>query len=138
MDTSGGTTQDIITTRFPNGLPAVSEDSMEAWMEYAYMQQIKPTNATGVPVTITVVDANGNYRTIGRTTSDATGFYKLSLTPEIAGKYTVYATFGGQNHTTHHRQKPLYVDEPAATYTSPSKPSISLRINTSYQASQPS
>ena len=52
MDTSGGTTQDIITTRFPDGLPAVSEDSMEAWMEYAYMQQIKPTNATGVQVTL--------------------------------------------------------------------------------------
>ena len=61
MDKSGGTTQDIITTRFPDGLPAVSEDSMEAWMEYAYMQQIKPTNATGVSVTINVIDANGNY-----------------------------------------------------------------------------
>ncbi len=75
MDTSGGTTQDIITTRFAKGLPAVSEGSMEAWMEYAYMQQIKPTNATGVGVVITVLDPNNNYYEIGRTTSDTSGSY---------------------------------------------------------------
>jgi hypothetical protein len=116
MDTSGGTNQDIITTRFPDGLPAVSENSMEAWMEYAYMQQIKPTNATGVPVTINVVDANGNYRTIGTTTSDATGFYSLQWTPDIAGKYTVYASFGGsESYYPSQATTAFAVDESAAT-----------------------
>ena len=116
MDKSGGTTQDIITTRFSNGLPAVSEDSMQAWMEYAYMQQIKPTNATGVPVTINVIDANGNYRTIGTTTSDATGSYSLQWTPDIAGKYTVYVTFGGsESYYPSQATTTFAVDEPAAT-----------------------
>jgi hypothetical protein len=95
MDTSGGTTQDIITTRFPEGLPAVSEDSMEAWMEYAYMQQIKPTNATGVKVVITVLDPNNNVYDVGTTTSDASGSYKLMFTPEVPGAYTIIATFQG-------------------------------------------
>jgi hypothetical protein len=116
MDTSGGTNQDVITTRFPYGLPAVSENSMEAWMEYAYMQQIKPTNATGVPVTINVVDANGNYRTIGTATSDATGFYSLQWTPDIPGKYTVYASFGGsESYYPSQATTAFAVDEPAAT-----------------------
>ncbi len=97
MDTSGGTTQDIITTRFADGLPCVSDDSMEAWMEYAYQQQIKPTNATGVPISIAVIDSNGNYRSIGNTVSDATGAYSLQWTPDITGKYTVIATFAGSN-----------------------------------------
>ena len=78
MDISGGTKQDIIATRFSNGLPAVSEDSMTAWMEYAYQQQIKPTNATGVPVIVSVVDPNGNYYDVGITTSDATGAFKIA------------------------------------------------------------
>lgn len=95
MDTSGGTTQDVITTRFADGLPAVSEDSMEAWMEYAYMQQIKPTDATGVEVVITVLDPNNNVYDVGTTTSDASGSYKLMFTPEVPGAYTVIATFQG-------------------------------------------
>ncbi len=116
MDTSGGTAQDVITTRFPHGLPAVSEGSMESWMEYAYMQQNKPTNATGVPVTINVVDSNGNYRTIGTTTSDATGFYSLQWKPDIAGKYTVYATYGGsESYYPSQATTAFIVDEPAAT-----------------------
>lgn len=97
MDISGGTTQKMITTRFPDGLPAVSDDSMEAWMEYAYMQQVKPTNATGVPVQLAIIDGNGNYRTIGTATSDSMGFYSLNWTPDVPGSYTVYATFAGSD-----------------------------------------
>jgi len=95
MDTSGGTNEDVITTRFPSGLPAVSDASMEAWMEYAYMQQIEPTNTTGVPVTLTVLDSNGNCRVIGTTTSDSSGTYSLLWKPDIPGNFTVYATFAG-------------------------------------------
>jgi hypothetical protein len=95
IDKSGGTTQDVITTRFPDGLPAVSDDSQEAWMEYAYMQQVRPADATGVDVTISVVDPNGNTYDVGTTTSDASGSYKLMFTPEVPGAYTVIATFAG-------------------------------------------
>ncbi len=117
MDTSGGTTQDIITTRFPDGLPAVSEDSMEAWMEYAYMQQIKPTNATGVDVVLTVIDPNNNYYEVGRTTSDASGSYKLLFTPEVPGTYTVIAKFeGSESYYGSYAETAIGISE-AAGYT---------------------
>jgi outer membrane protein assembly factor BamB len=95
MDTSGGTKQDVITTRFPHGLPAMSDASMEAWMEYAYQQQIKPANATGVEITISVLDPNGNCYEVGTTTSDDNGFFKLAFTPAVPGEYSIYATFSG-------------------------------------------
>jgi outer membrane protein assembly factor BamB len=95
MDTAGGTKQDVITTRFPDGLPAMSDDSQEAWMEYAYMQQVRPANATGVDVTISVLDPNGNFYDVGTTTSNDMGFYKLSFTPAVPGEYSIYATFSG-------------------------------------------
>jgi hypothetical protein len=95
MDKSGGTTQDVITTRFPDGLPAMSDADQEAWMEYAYQQQIKPTDATGVEVSISVVDPNDNCYEVGTTTSDTSGSYKLMFTPEVPGAYTVIATFEG-------------------------------------------
>jgi hypothetical protein len=95
MDESAGTKDSDRTARFTNGVPAVSDASQSAWMEYVYMQQTKPTNTTGVPVTISVLDPNGNTYVIGATNSDASGHYKLSFTPEVPGEYTVIATFGG-------------------------------------------
>ena len=77
-DIAAGTTQDEQAARFPNGVPAVSDASQSAWMEYVYMQKPRPTNVTGVPVELSVVDANGNYRSIGTTTSDADGFFSLT------------------------------------------------------------
>ena len=124
MDTSGGTTQDIITTRFAKGLPAVSEDSMEAWMEYAYQQQIKPTNATGVDVVITVLDPNNNYYEIGRTTSDATGSYKLLFTPEVPGEYTITAKFeGSESYYGSYAETAIGIDEAPAATPAPTQPS---------------
>ena len=95
MDISAGSKQEGVIENFPNGLPAVSDASMTNWMEYVYRQQPFPKNTTGVQVTLTVFDANNNTRTIGTTTTDTNGFYSLSWTPDIPGKYTVYATFGG-------------------------------------------
>jgi hypothetical protein len=68
---------------------------MSEWMLYVYKQFARPANATGVPVSIYVLDSNNNYRQIGNTTSDADGFYSFQWSPDIPGKYTVYATFGG-------------------------------------------
>ena len=64
-------------------------------MLYVYKQFECPMNVTGVPIEISVVDANGNYRTIGTTTSDADGFYSIEWTPDIEGKFTLYASFLG-------------------------------------------
>jgi hypothetical protein len=64
-------------------------------MEYVYMQQIKPNNATGVPVKLSVVDPNGNTVDIGSVTSDIDGMYALAYTPRDQGLYKVIATFEG-------------------------------------------
>ena len=79
------------------GTPAVSDDSMTRWMEYLYMQSPKPTNATGVPVTLSYVDPNNNYFVMGTTTTDANGQYSYTFTPDVPGTYTVTASFGGSN-----------------------------------------
>ena len=94
-DKSPGTKQTEQLGKFPNGVPAVSDASMIDWMAYVYQQQPKPTTATGVLVSLNVIDSNGNYRPIGTTTSDATGFYSFDWQPDIAGKYTVIASFAG-------------------------------------------
>ena len=96
-DTSAGTTQDQQAADFPNGVPVASDASMSAWMSYVYQQQPEPTNFTGVPVTISVLDSNNNYRTIGTATTDASGMYTLTWTPDISGNFTVYANFAGTN-----------------------------------------
>ena len=64
-DIAAGTKQEEQAARFPNGVPAVSDASMGAWMEYVFMQKPRPTDITGVPVSIDVVDGNGNFRSIG-------------------------------------------------------------------------
>jgi outer membrane protein assembly factor BamB len=94
-DIAAGTKQDVIAARFPNGVPAVSDASMGEWMQYVYMQKPKPTDATGVPVKIEVIDANNNRRTIGTATSDTLGTFTLAWTPDIEGEYKVIATFEG-------------------------------------------
>ena len=64
-------------------------------METVYEQQPMPNNITGVPVTLSVIDSNGNSRQIGTTTTNAMGTYGFTWTPNIAGNYTVIATFAG-------------------------------------------
>ena len=95
IDKSAGTQQQAQAANFPYGVPAISDDGQTAWMEYVYMQQPCPTNATGVPVSINVLDSNGNYRQIGSTTSDASGMFTFTWTPDISGEYTVTAIFAG-------------------------------------------
>jgi outer membrane protein assembly factor BamB len=96
-DISAGSTQQATAANFPNGLPCVSDASQSQFMDAVYQQQQMPTNLTGVPVTINVVDANGNYRTIGSTVSNAYGTYSFTWTPDISGDYTVIASFAGTN-----------------------------------------
>ena len=95
MDVSAGTTQNEQAARFPNGLPAMSDASMSDWMSYVYQQKPLPTNATGVDVTLSVIDSNGNYYTIGTATTDTNGFFSYEWTPEISGGFSVMANFEG-------------------------------------------
>jgi outer membrane protein assembly factor BamB len=96
MDVSPGTKEAALTLRFPNGVPAVSDESTGEWMKYVYVHFPKPTNATGVPVSIDAIDPNNNYIHIGDATSDASGLFHFSWqTPDIPGDYTIIATFAG-------------------------------------------
>jgi len=94
-DVSPGTSQNSLKLRFPYGVPAMSDDSQGDWMKYVYVQFPKPTNVTGVEVTLTVLDANNNFREIGKTTSNSDGLFAFNWIPDIAGQFTVYASFGG-------------------------------------------
>jgi hypothetical protein len=114
-DIAAGTKQDEQAARFPNGVPAVSDASQQAWMEYVYMQKPRPTDTTGVEVTFSVVDSNGNYREIGTTTTND-GFFSYNWKPDIEGQYTVYASFGGsESYWPSHAVTAFAVDPAAAT-----------------------
>jgi outer membrane protein assembly factor BamB len=117
MDISAGTKQNEQAARFPIGVPAVSEESMSDWMEYVYIQKPRPSNVTGVEVVLTVLDPNTNYYEVGRTTSDANGFFSCVFTPEVPGKYTIIATFeGSEGYWSSHAETAVFVEEtPAAT-----------------------
>ncbi len=118
-DISAGTQQKEQAARFPNGVPAVSDASQAQWMEYIYMQKARPTNVTGVPVSLMVIDQNGNYRQIGQTTSDSMGMFSLTWTPDIEGSYTVVASFGGsESYYPSFAESSFAVSAPQPTATS--------------------
>ena len=94
-DVSVGLQTTEIQGRFPAGVPACADSSMQDWMAYVHQQQPKPATFTGVNVDIMLIDSNGNYRPIGTTTTDSKGQYNLTWKPDIAGDYKVYATFSG-------------------------------------------
>ena len=118
-DESAGTKNADRIARFPDGVPVVSDDSMTPWMEYVYQQQPKPNNTTGVPVTLSVLDANGNYREIGKTTSDMNGFYSYNWTPDIEGKYILYASFSGSESYWPSKAETAFTVETANATPSP-------------------
>jgi hypothetical protein len=89
-------------------------------MEHVYQDQPAPTDTTGVPIVFYVVDANGNYRTIGTTTSTAEGTFGYTWTPDISGDYELYATFAGSNsYWPTSAETSLFAGEPATTAPTP-------------------
>ena len=114
MDIAAGTQQDEQAARFPHGVPAMSDASQGVWMEYVYMQKPKPADATGVPVSINVVDANGNYRNIGTTTSDSNGMFSFTWKPDIEGTYWVIANFAGSESYWPSQAESTFVVDPVA------------------------
>ena len=97
MDIAAGTKQDDLVARFPNGVPAISDEDMGGWMEYLYMQKPYPEDAYGVTVTIEAYDPNGNYQNYGTTTSDSNGNFGFVFEPEVPGTYWISATFEGSD-----------------------------------------
>ena len=121
-DISAGSKQEAIAANFPHGLPCVSDQSMTQWMEYVYQQQPMPTNVTGVPVTISVADSNGNYYKIGTATTNAMGFYSFNWTPTISGNYVVTATFAGTQSYYESSANTAFYASPVSTVTSTTAP----------------
>jgi outer membrane protein assembly factor BamB len=94
-DVSPGTNSAGLEMRFPNGVPAVSDADMSEWMLYVYKQFERPADVMGVEVVVSVVDPNNNSYEVGRTTSDASGFFTMSFVPEVPGDYLVIGSFEG-------------------------------------------
>ena len=130
-DVSPGTQQSAVALKFPTGVPAVSDASESHWMEYIYMQQVYPTGTTGVPVTISVIDSNNNLRTIGTTTSDASGTYSMTWAPDIPGNYTVIANFAGSGaYYGSSAETALYAMLPASSPTPTATTATNLATDT--------
>jgi outer membrane protein assembly factor BamB len=129
-DISAGTKQKEQAARFPLGVPAISDENQSEWMEYVYMQKPRPMNAIGVPVALSVVDNNGNYRNIGTTTSDADGFFSFNWMPDIEGKFTVYASFAGSESYWPSHAVTAFAVDPAAPTAAPTAQPIQSTADT--------
>jgi hypothetical protein len=126
-DISPGTEEYAQTARFPNGVPAIADESQSAWMEYLYQQQPLPTNAKGVDVIVEVFDPNSNYYEVGRTTSDASGFFKLKFKPNVPGEYTIVARFpGSESYYSSYAETSINVEEAPAATPEPTQAPASL------------
>jgi hypothetical protein len=94
-----GTVMDM-SPASPN-TPAVSDKDMSEWMDYLHMQNAtllnNPPKPDGVKVRLAAVDPNNNIIDIGTVTSDSSGLFSTLWSPEVTGKYTVYATFDGSD-----------------------------------------
>jgi len=97
MDVSPGTEDTDLQIRFPNGVPAISDDDMGEWMKYVYKQFKRPEDATGVPVKLEVIDPNDKYVYIDTATTDTSGNYGFTFKPEAEGQYLIMATFYGSD-----------------------------------------
>jgi outer membrane protein assembly factor BamB len=83
--------------------PCVSKDSMSTQMEYLHMQHpidgiYHNVTMTGVPVSLTAIDPNGNVVNIGTATTSAYyGTFEMAWTPPAEGTYKIIASFGGDD-----------------------------------------
>jgi outer membrane protein assembly factor BamB len=95
MDISPGTQSDDAQLRFPNGVPAISDNDMSEWMLFVYKHFSRPNEAKGVDIEIWAFDPNGNEVHIGDTVSDTSGKFSYTYTPTNAGDYEIFAYFMG-------------------------------------------
>jgi outer membrane protein assembly factor BamB len=95
LDVSPGAKNIGVAWNFPDGLPAVADESMGAWMEHVYMQKPRPTDVKGVWVSFDAIAPNGTWIHIGGTHTDSYGMYSIPWTPPTEGLWTLVATFPG-------------------------------------------
>jgi hypothetical protein len=124
-DISPGTDETALRKRFSNGVPAIADEHMSEWMLYVYKQFPRPSTAIGVPVTIDVIDSNGNYRNIGTAISDSSGMFSFTWQPDIEGTYTVIATFAGSKSYWPSFAQTTFVVDPSPP-SPPEQPAVEL------------
>ena len=115
--------------RFPNGVPAVSDESMTDWMLYVYKQFERPANVEGVEVFVKILDPNGDYYS-ARVTTDSKGRFSHMWSPAVVGEYEVTATFeGSESYYAAEETTTFGVDAAAAVpeYQGPSAAEIAER-----------
>jgi hypothetical protein len=93
-DVSPGTEDIKLRLRFPNGVPAVADESMSQWMLYVYKQFACPTDVKGVDVFVKIQDPNGDFYST-TVTADGSGAFSMSWAPQIVGMYQVTVLFEG-------------------------------------------
>ena len=121
MDVSPGTTDPTIALRFPNGVPAVSDASMDNWMPYVWYQFNWPLDIQGVQVFVKVQDPNGDYYS-ETVTADSNGVFTLSWAPSIVGEYKVTALFEGTKSYYASQATTTFVVDAAPVY--PESPTV--------------
>jgi PQQ-like domain len=96
-----GTVLDLSPAQ-PN-TPCVSKESMSTQMEYLHIQHpidgiYHNITLTGVPVTLTAIDQNGNPTDIGTATTSAYyGTFEMAWIPPAEGTYKIIAAFAGDD-----------------------------------------
>jgi hypothetical protein len=96
IDISPGTRDTAIQLRFPDGVPAVADESMGDWMLHVYKQFPRPANVKGVWVKIDAINIyTGECLDLGGTHTDETGMFTIAWTPPKEGLYKILATFPG-------------------------------------------
>ena len=100
------------------------------------MQKPRPTNATGVTVTLSVVDANGNYRDIGTTTATQTDSTALTGNQTSTANTQSTPSFAGsESYWPSHAVTAFNVDPAAPTATPQPVHEQPVSNNTSFQQS---
>ena len=133
LDISSGTKQDTVAKQFPQGVAAVSDASMTAYMQYVYQQNPVPTNTTGVPVQVTLIDPNGNAINLPTVTSDMFGHYGIVYTaPNVPGQYTAIATFHGTDAYWPSYSESTFSVNPASTTATPTPASTPTSVADMY------
>jgi hypothetical protein len=113
-DVSPGTEDISLRMRFPNGVPAVADESMSEWMLHVYKQFAAPADVKGVDVFVLIQDPNGDFYS-ETVTADSTGAFMMSWSPSVVGEYQVTVTFEGSNsYYTSYATTGFVVDAPLA------------------------
>ena len=110
-DVSPGTEDIALRMRFPNGVPAIADESMTDWMQHVYMQYERPADVEGVEVKLMIRDPNGDYYET-TVTSDGNGVFSHMWAPAFVGEYYVTALFeGSKSYYTSYATTTFGVDQ---------------------------